>query len=183
MLGFPKKDHKYLKISLAIHLLAILPLISLPEGCSSGKKGGGEDGEILPKFDKIEVSIISPEDGKGLPKIKPMPKEKKKKADGGFWGIGIYMSLEYRPVVFYKGEMYAGLMVSGAISGNPGQKAGLKRGDVIFMVDNMPLSDKNDIKGDGPRSMTLHVQRDGQVLIVPIERAWIETKKRSPSGP
>ena len=190
-----KRDGRYILLSVLLHSLVFLYFI--PIGCGGGKgkaaqkseasKEKGEKSkpgakhedamEIVPKI--IEVSLVerpAPSKEKGPQKPKPQPKPKHNSKDG-YWGIGIYTSPFADQIVIYDGQIYSGMIVRGAIAGNPAAVAGIQRDDIIFMVDNMPISDKNEVKGSGPRAMILHVKRGESIFTVPIERGWIETRK------
>jgi Do/DeqQ family serine protease len=60
-----------------------------------------------------------------------------------------------------------GALVSGVEAGSPGEKAGLREGDVITELDGQPLADSNQLRNriatSAPnRSVTLKVLRDGK---------------------
>lgn len=187
-----RKDAKYITISVLLHA-AVLALMVLGGGESSnsgsGKnkngKGGsnGDVGEILPKYQKVEITVIDKaEKPVRIPKPKKVVKkkvDKKKRGKDGYWGIGIYCSIFNDAVVLYNGRIYQGIRVANPIEGNPAANNGLQRDDIIFMVDNMPISDTNEVKGDGPKSMILAVKRGERVFFLHIERDWIETQKRN----
>jgi hypothetical protein len=195
------KNGRYLLLSLLIHALILCGLSPI-KGCGGGgesrqksrqnggkdsgkeEKKNGKDGdnlEILPKI--IEVTMVerpAPEKGS---QPKP-PKDARPRSKTGYWGIGVYQGgLFASEMVNYHGIMYFGWKIVTAVPGNPAARAGLQTGDIVFLVDNMPLSVKNDVKGDGPRAMILTVKRGNYYFELPIERGWIETNVKGDLTP
>jgi len=192
-----RKDGKYLLTSLTIHFLLLANLAGLFQ-CSGGVPGKAHpDGKPAGQekvtqqhqddFKKIveknvEVTLVDapPPDKKGI--FKREQKKETKHSKDGYWGIGVYQSgFVGGEVVFYNGLTYWGDRVSAAVKGNPAERAGIQTGDLIFMIDNQPLSVKNQVRGDGPRSMVLMIKRGNSFIEVSIERAWIETYGKSHS--
>lgn len=189
------KNGRYLLLSIFIHALLFLQLAPI-KGCSGGDgesrqkssqngakdagkdekqhdKKSGDTMEIMPKV--IEVSMVErPVTEKGS---QPKPKKTARpKSKTGYWGIGVYQSGIFdSEMVTFHGSVYFGFKILSAVPGNPAALAGLQAGDVIFLVDNMAMTVKNEVKGDGPRAMILTVKRGNQYFEVAIDRGWIET--------
>ena len=176
---------KYLLLSFIIHLTAFFIIASMDKTYLSHSKkfgnGGTEKITILPKKQNVEIDLIPAAKIKSNDALVPMPKKliKVSKSQDGYWGIGVYSSALDDVMVMYEGKTYVGTKLMEPIKGNPASKVGLEAGDVIFLIDNLPISDKNDLKGDGPRKMLLHIKRGNSIFTIQIEREWIETKPSS----
>jgi carboxyl-terminal processing protease len=79
--------------------------------------------------------------------------------------IGIYVTFAgQRPVI------------SGVIPGSPAQRAGLHHGDVIVSIDGKDTTNMTSeqasglIRGKAGSSVTLEIQRDGEMVSVPVKR-------------
>ena len=195
------KNGRYILLSILIHSLILLQLAPI-KGCGGdgesrqkSSQNGGNDGkekekhekksgdnlEIMPKV--IEVSMVErPAPAKGS-QPKP-PKQARPKSKTGYWGIGVYQAgLFDNEMVSYHGMIYFGLKVLSAVPGNPAARSGIQAGDIIFLIDNLPLSVKNEVKGDGPRAMILTIKRGNTYFELPIERGWIETDVKGNTAP
>jgi len=122
---------------------------------------------ILPKsLESFEVFL----DGVEPTKTK---KVKKKKAEHGYWGLGMYTNNDMSFTL--NGIQYFGSLIVTLPPDYPAYNAGLLVNDIIFAIDNLPITDQNDIKGDGPKTMTLSIYRNGQVIYITTQREWIAT--------
>lgn len=65
-----------------------------------------------------------------------------------------------------------GLEVITVTAGGPAQRAGILKGDVIFMIDAVPVKNLDDlhraITGEGAKDHTLHLRRGKQDIAVPV---------------
>lgn len=71
-----------------------------------------------------------------------------------YWGIGI----SSRSIFDVATGSYKRIVTEIA-SGYNAERDGLNLNDVIIMVDNMLITDDNDVRGDGPRKMILTISR------------------------
>lgn len=177
--------------SLAVHTLLLLVIsILYTQSKSSGNSDGNgpgsggrppndRSGVIMPGGLKnvTKVKIIEKEqDMKGTIIVKkiPKPRKKVKKMKRGYYGIGVYIATLVDRYVIFNGQTYMGEMLSTVINGNPAAEAGLQPGDVIFMIDGQALSgSKEQIVGDGPKYLTLMVERNGVIFSVKLKRDWV----------
>ncbi|MEW6021804.1 MAG: RIP metalloprotease RseP [Pseudomonadota bacterium] len=71
-------------------------------------------------------------------------------------------------------------VVEQAVGGGPGERAGLRRGDVVVKADGKPLLDAGDfvrtVRAAPGRTLQLEVRRDGNLLSLPL------TPERDPKG-
>jgi hypothetical protein len=121
------------------------------EGSTSNKPGTtGTD------FDIIEISA-----GEG----------KLIKDESFYWGLGFTASR-------YSEEYHNGLLlpiaeVGHVASGYCGEEAGLKDGDIVYLINGNPISYDNDFTGDGPKKLVLTIYRNGGTVILTVERCKV----------
>ncbi len=94
--------------------------------------------------------------------------------EGIYYGIGAYVGMDAQTGMAY---------ISGVFEGTPAEEAGLRDGDVIYMVNEEPmqgmeLSDiVGRIKGEEGTKVQLTIYREGEAdyLQIPVERRKIES--------
>ncbi len=94
--------------------------------------------------------------------------------EGIYYGIGAYVGMDAQTGMAY---------ISGVFEGTPAEEAGLRDGDVIYMVNEEPmqgmeLSDiVGRIKGEEGTKVQLTIYREGEAdyLKIPVERRKIES--------
>lgn len=95
-------------------------------------------------------------------------------SEGIYYGIGAYVGMDAQTGMAY---------ISGVFEGTPAEEAGLRDGDVIYMVNNEPmqgmeLSDiVGRIKGEEGTKVHLSIYREGErdYLQIDVERRKIES--------
>jgi hypothetical protein len=83
-----------------------------------------------------------------------------------YWGIGINTDFQYR-------NNYFGYIVSQIHNGYSADTQGLKLNDYIYLIDSMPITDINDIRGYSPRKMILTIIRNGVNMTISISRVKV----------
>lgn len=102
---------------------------------------------------------------------------------GEFEGIGAYVDMTTPGV----------LKIISPLAGSPAEKAGLKGGDVITKIGDLDITETvsiefavSKIKGPAGTSVTLHIMRGTEPIVVSVNREKIEIKyveyKKLPSG-
>lgn len=141
---------KFLFTSLILHLLPIfflLPKIDtrpIPEKTQVGSE-------------LVEIEIpVEKEEGDG-----EAPQRK------FYWGIGIMTTdvyhLEYGFII----------KVVNVYKGYSAMDAGLLVDDLIVLVDGKPITQNNDIKGDGPHSLSLTILRKDDMIKINLSRVKV----------
>lgn len=89
---------------------------------------------------------------------------------GEFEGIGAYVDMEIPGV----------LKIVSPFSGSPAERAGLKSGDIIKMVDGFSIDEKislsdavGKIKGPAGTTVQLKINRNGTLMEIPVKREKI----------
>lgn len=83
-----------------------------------------------------------------------------------YWGIGI-SSVEY-----YKDNMPV-IEINEVALGYSAYDAGLQVGDIIVNIDGHSISEGNDIRGDGPKRLSLTIIRKWVTLLINLERVKV----------
>lgn len=69
------------------------------------------------------------------------------------------------------------------LPGGPAERAGLRKGDVLLAVDGKPVERMEDvtkvIAASPGKSVVLTVEREGQVLEIPVVPEWSDTEQRA----
>lgn len=95
------------------------------------------------------------------------PEQNKARAQGSRAGIGIYTEVTQD-----------GIAVKGVVPGSPADKAGIKDGEVIVLVDNVKPSGAEALQGPVGQEFTLRVRgTDGATREVKVIRAIFSTKE------
>lgn len=109
------------------------------------------------------VEIITPNKAaQGAKKIK-----KKKEF---YWGVGISPTFEFKDIF---GVRTFGYGVQQIYEGYSAYESTMQVGDFIYLIDGLPITDGNDIRGDGPRKMLLTVLRDGVSINLEVDRCKV----------
>lgn len=101
-------------------------------------------------------------------------KELMKDTEGIYYGIGAYVGMDTQTGMAY---------ISGIFKGTPAEEAGLRDGDVIYMVDEEPMQGielsevVSRIKGEEGTKVHLTIYREGEMdyLQLDVERRKIES--------
>lgn len=105
------------------------------------------------------------------------------KIDRGYMGVSIgNLSRDMKEIYTNK----QGALVMSVEEGEPAQKAGLKRGDLIIKIDNTPIEDANQLKnkiGSIPPKQRIEVtyERDNKIKTTSLELDKLVSKKGSHS--
>lgn len=94
--------------------------------------------------------------------------------EGIYYGIGVYVGMDAQTGMAY---------ISGVFEGTPAEEAGLRDGDVIYMVNEEPMQGLElseivgKIKGQEGTKVDLTIYREGEAdyLQIPVERRKIES--------
>lgn len=94
--------------------------------------------------------------------------------EGIYYGIGAYVGMDAQTGMAY---------ISGVFEGTPAEEAGLRDGDVIYMVNEEPMQGLElseivgKIKGQEGTKVDLTIYREGEAdyLQIPVERRKIES--------
>ncbi len=93
------------------------------------------------------------------------------------------LSGQYDGIEVYLGEEAGHPYISGLIPGGSGEESGIKAGDILLSVDGTSVESlameeiANRVRGEAGTTVTLEVQRDGQILsfAVPRKKITVET--------
>lgn len=139
------KLNKYIFISFVLHLSLLL--VYIPK---SQEK----------KEEKTEITLT--ENTSNDVFIKPIGDQDGEENKNFYWGLGISV-YDFGDVKF----------ITDVSDGYNGELSGLKKGDEIIALNNLPLSEKNDIKGDSPAKLKLTIRRNNVIIIIYTERCKV----------
>lgn len=81
-----------------------------------------------------------------------------------------YLGIEFssRPGFDERGQPQVGAIITGVAPGAPGERAGLRRGDIVLRIDDVPVTDAKQLHarivcGDPGTQLALLLLRDGQI--------------------
>lgn len=95
------------------------------------------------------------------------PEQNKARAQGNRTGIGIYTELTQD-----------GIAIKGVVPGSPADKAGLREGETIVLVDSVKPASADALQGPVGQEFTLRVKAaDGAIREVKVTRAIFSTKE------
>ena len=174
---FRKIDLKCIAVSILLHLLFFYNSLNqtAQNNPNNGKKHGGDGSRIIPKVNRVEVSIFE-KNSKNCTSKKEVIKKIERK--NGFYGIGVYTQTYATEQISYNGQIYMGLLITGVVEGYPAAQNGLKAGDVIFLVDDQIVTDGHNITNTKPTVVKLAIYSSGRIIFMKIKREWIETEPK-----
>lgn len=143
----------FLLISLILHILPVF-LLNTPR-------------ESFPKQDPVEVELTEQENsgefenGSNNVTILEYDESEENVSNDYYWGIGVTVS--YLPT---------GILITSVAKGYCAEKAGLKDGDLIILIDGFSPKE-NDLRGDGPKSFNLTLDRNSVILSISLSRCKV----------
>ena len=142
---------KFILASLILHSLLTLPLLL------------GKTTKQVP----VEISLEPPGaegdlDKTGNEIIKPLGEGDGEKSENFYWGLGITCTL-----------VSNGCYISGITEGYAAMDSGLQVGDIIYLINGLPLSDDNEIRGNTPKKLYLTFSRKGITMNLVVERVKV----------
>lgn len=159
-------DKRYFFASSVLHIILLIYLSLIGGAQGQGISSGfPKQGQIVPKVVEVEVreSLDPGNDVK-------MPEPKKSltglhecKDDNWYGGVGIYQSI------------LDGTTIAEVIQGYPASRAGIRKGDVVVLVNGAPESGTDHIRGDPGTEVTITVNRSGERLTFTMVRDRICT--------
>ena len=147
-------------LSLIIHGLFVLFMIhdSVKEKPKQEEQAKQNKGQY-----ELQIEVLIPNTSGSEAKII------KKKKDF-YWGIGISPDYEFRDM--FGAEVF-GYVVGKVYEGYCAYDAGVQVGDFIYLIDGQAMTEKNDIRGDGPRRMLLTIIRKNVTINLTVDRCKV----------
>jgi hypothetical protein len=99
--------------------------------------------------------------------------EAAKPLDNFYWGVGIGSNHYFWDKIPGQNKALPVIEISEVFVGYCAEAAGLQRGDLIYLINDEPIVDGNDIRGEGPGTLKLTFIRNSAKMVITIDRCKV----------